>query len=145
MWRMANGLATTYLDPPLSGPESQPFHVMSNLLFCNSCLSQRCVLITIMIFHIGTGIFTFKSISKEDKIDNLEIPVTVYLSLLGKSIYVNPLKLPGRIFVFNVCMTGAIILWFNFNLYCAGRSEKHHSFFNQRFSTYGCWRPTKLN
>jgi len=118
----------------LSGPSIIRLWSRNLCMYCETYyfvthfMSQRCVLVTIMIFLIGTGILTFKSISKEAKIDNLEIPVTVYLSLLGKSIYVNPLKLPGRIFVFNVCMTGAIILWSNFTLYCADSSEKQQFF-----------------
>ena len=55
------------------------------------------------------GLFSFKFVHDEVPVGNKSISGIVFLSLLAKEIWISPKRLPGKIFILTLGLTGAII------------------------------------
>ena len=55
------------------------------------------------------GLFSFKFVHDEVPVENKDISGIVFLSLLAKEIWISPKRLPGKIFILTLGLTGAII------------------------------------
>ena len=70
------------------------------------------VLLAIEFFALAIVFFViFYFVNNETTIGIGTSVSTVFLSSLALGIPVNPIRIPGRILVLNVCVTGALIFW----------------------------------
>ena len=55
------------------------------------------------------GFVVFKCVKAEEKLELTGLSELVYFSILVKDIQVFPAKIPAKIFIFTLCMSGAVI------------------------------------